>query len=444
MNRLLSALLCLPLILSFAPSAQAGVFNAETFTLANGMQVVAVPNHRVPIVSHMVWYKVGNADSPAGKSGIAHFLEHLMFKGTPEVPAGQFSKIVARNGGRDNAFTSHDFTAYFQNVALDRLELVMKMEADRMTNLVLDEKIAATELDVVLEERRSRTDNDPASLLRERMAAVFNLTHPYRNPVIGWQHELSKLTKADAVEFYKRWYAPNNAILIVAGDITAEKLKPLAEKYYGKIPARSVPERVRPQEIEPMANRRVVLRDKAVRQPELSRDYLAPSYRTGEKSRVHALEVLDKLLSGATGRLFKSLSVDQGLASSASASYGGDAWDHDAFVFHVSPRPGVDMAKLEAALDAEIAKLVKDGPTAEEVERAKKQLIAEAAYARDSLHTGAYSLGMALTTGQTVAEVESWPEQIAKVTLADVVLAARETLRDDRAATGLLLPAEGK
>jgi zinc protease len=440
MNRLLIALA----LLLAAPSAEAGIFNAETFTLANGMQVVVVPNHRVPIVSHMVWYKTGNADSPPGKSGIAHFLEHLMFKGTPDVPEGQFSKIVAKNGGRDNAFTGHDFTAYFQNVALDRLELVMKMEADRMTNLVLEEKTVATELNVVLEERRSRTDNEPSALLRERMAAVFNLTHPYRNPVIGWQHELSKLAKADAVEFYKRWYAPNNAILVVAGDVTAEKLKPLAEKYYGKIPARSVPERVRPQEIEPMSARRVVLRDKAVRQPEFSREYLAPSYRTGERTRIHALEVLDKLLSGATGRLFKSLVVEQGLATSASAAYGGDSWDHDAFTFHLSPRPGADMAKLEAALDAEIAKLIKEGPTAAEVERAKKRLIAEAAYSRDSLHIGAYSLGIALTTGQTVAEVESWPEQIAKVTLEEVALAARETLREDRSATGLLLPAEGK
>jgi len=422
---------------------RAGVFNPVTFELANGMTVVVIENHRAPIVSHMVWYRVGSADSPIGKSGLAHFFEHLMFKGTPEVPAGQFSKTVARHGGRDNAFTSQDFTAYFQNVAADRLELVMKLESDRMVNLALSDEVVRPEVDVVLEERRSRTDNEPAALLHERMDAIFHLTHPYRNPVIGWEHEIRSYTRADAEAFYRRWYAPNNAILIVAGDVTADGVRPLAEKYYGRIPARALAPRQRPREVESLAARRVVLRDKAVRQPSWSRDYRAPAFGDGTpKETLYALQVLAHVLgSGATSRLYRALVVEQALAVSAGASYSPDRLDLDAFGFHATPRPGIDIARVEAAMEAEIARLLKDGVTEDEVARSKKRLVAETVYARDSLSRGSYTLGIALTTGQTVADVEAWPERIAQVNAAQVNAAAKAILSEDRSITGLLLPA---
>ena len=233
------------LTLAASSAGQASIFNPETFTLDNGMEVVVVPNHRAPVVAHWVWYRVGTADSPPGKSGLPHFLEHLMFKATETIPQGEFSKIVARNGGNDNALTSYDFTAYYQMIARDRLELVMGMEADRMVNLQLTEEAVLPERDVVIEERRSRIENEPGSLLGEQLNAAQYLHHPYRLPVIGWMHEMQSYTLEDAIDFYKIWYAPNNAILVVAGDITAEELKPMAERTYGQVPSRPVPERER-------------------------------------------------------------------------------------------------------------------------------------------------------------------------------------------------------
>ncbi|HSV30288.1 MAG TPA: pitrilysin family protein, partial [Candidatus Omnitrophota bacterium] len=420
--------------------AAAQVFNPTTYTLGNGMQVVVVENHRAPIATHMVWYRVGAADEPAGKSGIAHLLEHLMFKGTPEIPPGQFSKIVARNGGRDNAFTSSDYTAYFQNIAIDRLELVMKMEADRMRNLTLDDQNVVTERAVVLEERSSRTDNDPSALLMERVEATLYLNHPYRRPVIGWGSELAGLTRADAEAFYRTWYAPNNAILVVAGDVKPDEVKALAEKYYGPLKPENTPDRqkLRAEEPPQVAARRVVLEDARVQQPSWSRQYVAPSYTHGRKELAYPLQVLSEILGGgATSRMYKSLVVEQGVAAGASAWYDPSALDSSTFGLGATPRPGVPMDKLEAALNAEIAK-VAQGITAEEVERAKARLKANVAYARDSLHTAARVLGEALTTGQSVADVEAWPERIAAVTPEQVNEAARAVLDERASVTGVL------
>ena len=226
------------LVISALSTAQARVFDPESFMLDNGLQVVVITNRRAPIVTHMVWYKVGAADEAAGESGNAHFLEHLMFKGTKTLAPGEFSRIIAKNGGRENAFTGHDFTGYHQTVARDRLEIVMKYEADRMANLVLTDEVVLPERDVILEERRSRVDNDPGSKLQEMVRATLFLNHPYRIPVIGWEHEINELSTETALGFYKRWYAPNNAILVVAGDVTAAEVRPLAEKYYGKVAKR--------------------------------------------------------------------------------------------------------------------------------------------------------------------------------------------------------------
>ena len=433
----LAALLAAPL------PATAQVFSPTTYQLANGLQVVVVENHRSPIVTHMVWYRVGAADEPPGKSGIAHLLEHLMFKGTPSVPPGEFSKIVARMGGRDNAFTSSDYTAYFQNVAADRLEAVMKMEADRMRNLTLDDHNVVTERAVVQEERRSRTDNNPQALLAERIEAALYLNHPYRRPVIGWGSEIAQLDREDALDFYKRWYAPNNAILVVAGDVQPEKVRALAETYYGPLKPETVPQRIRPEEPPQVAARTVTLEDPRVQQPSWSRTYMAPSYSSSDKAAPYALEVLAEILGGgATSRLYKSLVVDQGIAAGAGAWYDPSAVDQTTFGLSATPRPGVEVAKVQAAMDKEIARVLDKGITAAEVERAKTRLRANVAYARDSLHTAARVLGEALTTGQTVADVEAWPARIAAVTPEQVNAAARAVLDDRASVTGILLPAK--
>ncbi len=420
--------------------AWAGVFNPETFTLKNGMRVIVVQNHRVPVVTHMVWYGVGSADEGPGESGIAHFLEHLMFKGTQKRAPGEFSKILARNGGRENAFTSSDYTAYFQTIAVSRLELVMEMEADRMTNLVLTEKGIGTEKAVVLEERRSRTDNNPGGILREQVNAALFLNHPYRRPVIGWAHEIEALNLEGVMAFYKKWYAPENAILVVAGDITAEKLKPLAEKYYGRIPVGPATRRSRPTEPPQKAMRRVVLRDGRVRQPAWGRVFLAPSYLTGETRHAYALEVLAEIFGGgATSRLYRSLVVDRKLAISAGAYYGPDERGPGRFVLHASPQPEVSMETLEKNIEAELARLLTGGVTEREVTRAKARMQAQAVYARDSLQGGARVLGAALAIGMTVDDVEEWPDRIGAVTVEAVNAAARAVLKEGRSVTSELL-----
>jgi zinc protease len=420
---------------------QAQVFNPETTTLPNGLLVVAIPNHRAPIVTQMVWYRAGAGDEVAGKSGIAHFLEHLMFKGTKEVAPGEFSKIVGRNGGRDNAFTSYDYTAFFQSIARDRLELMMKLESDRMQNLALIDAQVYPERDVILEERRSRVDNNPDSRLQEQMQAALYLNSPYHRPIIGWEHEMAGLTTQDAIAWYRRHYAPNNAILIVAGDITMAELKPLAEKYYGPIPSRPVPPRVRPREPKPEAARRVELKDARVRQTVWSRAYLAPSYVAGDKQYADALQVLAEIFGGGvTSRLHKSLVLDKSLATSAGAFYDPDALGLTQFGLSASLRPDAKLADLEAAMDAEIKRLVEGGVTADEVARAERRLRADVVYARDSLQAGARAIGEAITTGTGIEQVETWPARIAAVTPEQVTAAARAVFHDEGSVTGVLLP----
>lgn len=444
LRRIAATLGLAPLCLAAALSvpANAKVFDPETFTLDNGMQVVLVRNHRVPAVVQMVWYKVGAADEEWGKSGLAHFLEHLMFKGTPSVPPGAFSPRIARTGGRDNAFTSQDYTAYYQVVAADRLAMVMEMEADRMRNLQLDDSVVLPERDVILEERRSRIENQPSAQLSVAMTAALFFNHPYRVPVIGWAEEMAKLSTEDALAFYRRHYAPDNAILVVAGDVTMDVLKPLAEKYYGVIPAAGVPARVRPPEPEHHTGRRVVLHSDRVREPLWRRVYAAPSYGTADPaSDAYALEVLDEILGGGTtGRLYRSLVVEQGIASSAGSWYSPDAIDLGTAGLYASPVQGGSMAAVEDAVDAQIAALLAEGVTAEEVDDAKRRLQAGAIFARDSLENGAQVLGRALASGRTVEDVEKWPERIGAVTPEQVLSAARGVFRPERAVTGELLP----
>jgi zinc protease len=438
----LARLLAIGLIVGPILSAHAGVFNPETFFLKNGMQVVVIPNHRVPVVTHMVWYRVGSADEAANESGIAHFLEHLMFKGTTNRKSGEFSEVVARNGGQENAFTSSDYTAYYQTISVDRLELLMEMEADRMTNLVITPKEVELERQVVLEERRSRVENNPSSILSEHLNAALFLSHPYRNPVIGWKHDIEGLNIDSILAFYKRWYAPNNAILVVAGDITAAQLKPLAEKYYSKIPRQPETQRTRAKEPPQQAERRVTLRDNRVRQPTWQRTYLAPGLQLGNKAHTYPLEVLSNIIgSGTSSRLYRSLVIKQKLAISAGVYYSGDSRGPSRFIVFASPMPGVSIEKLETAVEAEIALLMKSGVTMDELNRAKSRMESEAIYARDSLSGGARVIGSALAAGLSIDDVETWPEQIAIVSVAQIQVAIKTVFKTKQSVTGILLPA---
>ena len=364
-----------------------------------------------------------------------------MFKGTKKRKNGEFSQIVARNGGQENAFTSTDYTAYYQTIAVDRLEMVMEMEADRMTNLEITPKQVEPERQVVLEERRSRVENNPGSILGEHLNASLFLSHPYRNPVIGWKHDIENLNIDRILAFYKRWYAPNNAILVVAGDITAKQLKPLAEQYYGVIPRQ--PETIRRRAKEPpqQAQRRVTLRDKRVRQPAWRRTYLAPGLQWGDKQHAYPLEVLSNIIgSGSSSRFYRSLVIDQKLAVSAGVHYSGDNRGPGRFTVYASPRPGVDMKKLEQAVLKEIELLVESGVTADELKRAKSRMESEAIYARDSLSGGARIIGSALASGLSIDDVENWPDKISKVSAEEIQKALLSVFKNEQSVTGVLLP----
>ena len=425
-------------------SARAININISQFTLANGMRVIVIPVHRAPVVTHMVWYKVGAADEPKGKSGIAHLLEHLMFKGTPSVPNGQFSLIIKRNGGQDNAFTSQDYTAYFQRIASDRLELVMKMEADRMQNLVLSEHDVKTEVAVVREERRTRTDNKPSSLLGEQMRAALYLAHPYGIPVIGWMEEVSRLTLDDAMAFYRKYYTPANATLVVAGDVKPDQVRALAEKYYGvlKNTARISPRR-RTREPEPIAARRVIMHDKRVTSSTFMRQYLTVSYPNAGRLEAEALDVLAHILGeGTTSRLYKTLVVKNKSAISAGAWYSGDdGMDSGSFGIYAIPASGTRMNLIEKQIDAVIAQILEHGVSVEELEKAKKSLNAGAIYALDSQRKLANIFGLALTIGLEVDDILQWNARINAVTASDVKRAAAKFLQMRRSVTGILLPA---
>ena len=434
-----------PLMLAINPYAHAAdsATRASEFKLANGMDVVVIPDHRSPVVTHMVWYRVGAADEIRGKSGIAHFLEHLMFKSTDKIPVGEFSKIVGRLGGQDNAFTGHDATSYFQRVSKDRLGKMMEMEADRMVNLRLDEKEVLTERDVILEERRSRIDNNPASLLDEQMNAALYLNHPYGVPVIGWYHEMAKLSRQDALNFYKHYYAPNNAILVVAGDVTDDEVRRLAEATYGKIPSNPAVTTVRDRPKEPpqIVARRLELKDPRAGNYSVSRYYQTPSYVTAKPGEAEALDLMMKITgSGSTSRLYKKLVVEQKLASSASGDYSGYGLDGGTISTFAVAADGVSLDKVEKAVDDVLADVVKNGVTDAELKRAKSSYLADYVYGSDNQASLARRYGWNLSVGRTVADIESWPDAISKVTTADIKKVAAEYLDIRHSVTGTLVP----
>ncbi|MEO0819795.1 MAG: pitrilysin family protein [Pseudomonadota bacterium] len=427
----------------------AGIASAETpvtaFTLDNGMDVVVIEDHRAPVVTHMVWYRVGAADEPWGQSGIAHFLEHLMFKGTDRIPEGAFSKIVADNGGQDNAFTSWDYTGYFQRIAADRLGIVMGMEADRMRNLRLNETLVATERDVILEERNSRTDNDPGSLFSEQLRAALFLNHPYAIPIIGWRREMETLSLEDALAFYERYYAPDNAILVVAGDVTPAGVRALAEEHYGPIEASGRPPEARPQEPPHLAPRRLEMRDARVRQPYVMRLYKVPAFEPETPREAAAISLLvDILGEGKTSRFTQGLTFGDGPAVGAAAWYSPTARDDTSLGVYAASKPGRTLSEVEAALDAEIARMIAEGPTEAELDRVKSRARAALIFAQDSQSSLARLYGSALAVGFTVESVQDWPEVVQSITAEDVRAAAETWLRLERSVTGYLMTPDGE
>jgi len=421
-----------------APAAAEVVSN---FKLDNGMEVVVLEDHRAPVVVHMVWYRVGAADEPPGRSGIAHFLEHLLFKGTDNIASGEFSEVVSANGGSDNAFTSWDYTAYYQRVASDRLELMMSMESDRMRNLRLSEADVLTERDVILEERNQRTDSDPGALFSEQRRAAQYLNHPYGVPIIGWRHEMEQLSLDDALEFYQTYYAPNNAILIVAGDVTPDEVRVLAEQYYGPLaPTENLPVRMRPQEPPQLAERRLALEDVRIGQPYVMRTYLAPERDSGDQTEAAALEMLAELLGGSatTSVLAKKLQFDTQKAIYTSAFYSGTSLDDTAFGLVVVPSEGLSLTDVETELDAAVAEFMVEGVDSAQLERIKMQLRAAQIYGDDDVSSLARRYGQALTSGLTIEDVQAWPDILQSVTEEDVMVAARMVFDRQRAVTGLL------
>ena len=417
----------------------------STFSLDNGMEVVVIEDHRAPVVVHMVWYRIGAADESPGHSGIAHFLEHLMFQGTKTIAPGELSKLVSAQGGSDNAFTTVDYTAYFQRVAADRLDLMMTLEADRMHNLNLTEEDVVTERQVILDERNERTDSDPGALLGEQMAAAQYMNHNYGIPIIGWRHEMEALSRQDALDFYRANYAPNNAILVVAGDVLPAEVLEMARAHYGPLPpSDAIKPRIRPTEPPQLAERRLVLADERVAQPYVIRTYLAAERNPGDQRQAAALKLLAEVLGGnpTTSVLARALQFDTTTAVYAAAFYDGVALDRDTFGLIVVPVPGVALADAEAAMDAVVGKFLTEGVDPEDFARIKRQVRAAEIYGRDEVQGLARQYGAALAVGLSVKDVQDWPAILQSVT-ADEVMAAAQTVFDRRnAVTGWLTTEE--
>ncbi|MEM8577425.1 MAG: pitrilysin family protein [Pseudomonadota bacterium] len=433
-------------LLAAWPAWAAADDQVTTFALDNGIQVVVVEDTRAPVVTHMLWYRVGSADEAPGVSGVAHFLEHLMFKGTDELASGEFSSVVAANGGRDNAFTSYDYTGYFQRVASDRLGLMMQMEADRMTDIAPTAAEILSERGVILEERAQRTDSDPAALFREQMSAALYLNHGYGTPIIGWRHEMEELDMEDVMSFYAEHYAPNNTVLVVAGDVTADEVRALANEHYGVIPANpAITARQRTQEPPQRAERRLIFRDARVAQEYVTRSYIAPERDPGAQEKAAALTILAEILGGGTTSfLAEKLQFDTQTVVYVGAWYRGMSLDDTSFSLVVLPAPGVTLEEAEAAMDTALTEFMETGVDAEQLDRIKMQLRASQIYARDSADGVARRYGSALTSGLTVADVQAWPGILQAVTAEDIMQAAAEVLRPESSVTGYLTTPEAE
>ena len=436
---MLRALATAGLIALAAPAAAEEV---TTYTLDNGMEVVVIVDHRAPIVVHMVWYKAGSADEPVGASGVAHYLEHLLFKQTTNAAAGEFDDVIAANGGTGNAFTSYDYTAYFQRIAADRLELMMRYEADRMENLLLLPEDIETEKGVILEERNQRTESNPNALAREQIRAALYLNHRYGVPIIGWKHEMEALTLEDAQSFYDLYYSPNNAILVVAGDVEPEEVLALAEEYYGVIPPEpDLPERVRSEEPPHLAERRLIFADERVSNSYVTRLYLAPERDPGDQLDAAALVYLAELLGGSpfTSAFGTALQFDSQTAVYTAAYYGGQALDDTTFGMTIVPAEGVSLAEAEAAMDRVLEDFLAGEIDPEAMERVRTQLRASEIYAKDDVQGLARRYGAGLTQGLTIEDIQAWPDVLQSVTAEDVKRVAAEVLNRDYSVTAYIV-----
>ncbi|PTN12476.1 M16 family metallopeptidase [Nitrosomonas aestuarii] len=422
----------------------AAIANPHEFMLDNGLKLIVKEDHRSPVIVSLLMYKAGSIDELNGTTGIAHVLEHMMFKGTEKVPGGEFSKRIASAGGRENAFTSRDYTGYFQQLHKDHLPLAMELESDRMHNLRLTEEAYSMEINVVMEERRLRTDDQARSLLFEKMMATAYQSHPYRRPVIGWMNDLEHMRVEDAQEWYDRWYAPNNAILVIVGDISADAVIALAQKHYGNIPKRPIlPIDERKPQIEPhqLGIKRITVKAPA-ELPYLIMGYHTPVIRdTAEDWEPFALEMLGGILDGhASARLNKSLVRDLRIANSAGASYNATGRGQGMFMLSGTPSPGKTVEELERALRTEIEKVIEENVTEEELSRVKAQVVAGHVYQLDSIFAQAMQIGRLESIGLSYRDIDIILEKLQAVTADQIRAVAKKYLVDDSLTVAVLDP----
>jgi len=428
------------ILLFFIEAAEANFFKPQHHTLDNRLEIIVLENNRVPAVAHSIWYKVGSADEPNGKSGIAHFLEHLMFKGTDKLKPGEFSQIVSINGGKENAFTSKNYTGYFQLIHKSKLELVMSLEADRMKNIKLTEDEFKNEKKVVLEERYSRVDNNPSALLSEQINAALYMNHPYRKPIIGWEHEIKNLNLDDVLKFYKKYYAPNNAIIVICGDINLDEVVKLAKKYFGKIKPSKIEKRIWTNEPTQHAPRKVTLKSKDTAIPIFKRHYLVPTYTKSKKESL-TLEVFSEIFGNpSTGILFEEFVKNKKLAISASAFYYPDGFGDTSFTISIIPKKNVSLEEIELHLNEYLDQIRKLVFNKEELEKVKKRLVNNTIFAQDSLYMGMRIFGSSLTTGYSLKEITAWPKDISKISTNDLQNFVPNIFNSNKSVTGYLLP----
>ena len=440
----LPATLVAPALHASPPAASPGdrpLFGASAWTLPNGLRVVLAESRRVPVVAHYLFYAAGAGEDAPGKSGTAHFLEHMMFKGSSKVAPGAFSLVVAREGGQDNAFTSRDVTAYHQTVEASRLPLVMGMEADRFAGPLLPPETIEPERSVILEERRQRTDSNPRARFYEAFeAALFGPESWRGRPIIGWESDIRAIERDDLQTFYSRRYAPGNAVLVVAGDVTEARLRALVEEHYGSIPARPVTLRDRAAPAVAPTEARLIRHDPNVREASFLRSAMAPTLTWGSPQAAWALEAVAHLLGGGQGSRMHRALVETGLATSAGAGFDSEAVGVSAFMLSATPRPDVAPERLEVAIDALIDRLIQEGPSAAELARSTRQMTAGALLALDGLGAAPRLLGSALACGLSLETVEYWPAHLRAVTLAQATAALRGVFAGAPTTTGWLLP----
>ncbi len=431
-------LVAIALLFCVSPSYAAGkIFNAQSFTLDNGLQIVVIENHRAPVITHMIWYRVGAADEPRGKSGIAHFLEHLMFKGQKhtelgELEAGEFPKIISALGGEDNAFTSQDYTAYYQSIASEHLEKVMTMEAGRMRGMNIPPEDFISENKVIQEERRQRTDNDPRAQMAEQMREALFPNHPYALPVIGWMHEVQSLTQKEVMDFYNLYYAPNNAILVISGDVIGAQVLEIAKRTYGIIKPANTPKRMRTVSPPFIAESLVTLEHSSIKEPLFRKTYRVPSLRQNKQQSL-ALEILTDIMgNGSTSRLYKSLVIEQKLATNISLSYNSASWDDASLSIAANPATIQQMEKMQNAVDDNLRHIINNEINEKELNDAISRMQAEAIYARDSLSGPAMIIGSSLITGAKLYDIEYWAKDIESVTIEQIQNVANIYLNPDK------------